>query len=237
MTAEQEIVIFPGHLCNQRMYEPLLHALPDIAAMRVADLYNDDSVEAIARRALSEARRTFVLIANSMGGAVALEALHQAPDRVSGLILIGTTARPEFHAQSSRRERAIGLTEKEDWAAMTKLYAPIFFHPDNRRVDPCLDKILAAMIGDQTAKRIRNQQKAFAARTDRRPMLASIQCPTLIICGREDAITPIEHSHELAAGIADSTLVVLEQCGHIPTLEQPSVTVASILHFLRQFTW
>ena len=143
---KRSIVIFPGHLCNARLFAQQNDALRDIANLQVADLYGHDNVAQLAADALALAPRRMILIANSMGGAVAFEALRQAPQRVQALVLIDTTCRPEFNAQSERRAQAVELVEQEDWAGLTQLYVPVFFHPDNRLADPGLERTLAQMI-------------------------------------------------------------------------------------------
>lgn len=227
-------VILPGHLCNQRLYSPLIEALGDKAAIQVADLYPYDSVQAMALGALSKAPDRFTLIANSMGGAVAFEVIRQAPERVKALILMGTTARPEFAAQSERRARAVELARAEDWPALAELYAPVFFTLPNRQRDPGLDHTLAAMIGDLDAAGIGRQQRAFAIRPDSRPTLTRIGCPTLVLCGRDDAITPLDHSAEMARHIPGAELEILDECGHVPTLEQPVLTRQLISEWLER---
>ena len=68
------------------------------------------------------------------------------------------------------------------------------------------------------------QQTAIMTRPDARPWLAGIRCPTLVMVGRQDALTPMENATELAAGIPDSRLVVIDDCGHLPPLERPEET-------------
>lgn len=228
------IIVFPGHLCNERMYSPLIRSLEDLASVQVADLYQHDSLAQITSAALAGAPDRFTVVANSMGGAVAFEAIRQAPERIEALLLIGTTAQPEFPSQGERRARAIQLAGREDWTAVAALYAPVFFYEQNRKGDVTLDETLEAMIRDQDAIRIGRQQRAFSARPDSRPTLSSITCPTLILCGREDAMTPVSHSEEMAAAIPGAELQILDRCGHIPTLEQPERTKALVRTWLTE---
>jgi pimeloyl-ACP methyl ester carboxylesterase len=76
------------------------------------------------------------------------------------------------------------------------------------------------------------QQTANAARPDSRPDLARIACPTLVACGRQDALTPLALSEEMARGIPNSTLVVIEDCAHLPTLERPQAATALLRYWL-----
>ena len=77
------------------------------------------------------------------------------------------------------------------------------------------------------------QQKAIMGRPDGRADLAKIAVPTLVLCGRQDALTPLELHKEMAAGIAGSRLVVIEESGHLPTLERPAEVNQAMREWLR----
>jgi pimeloyl-ACP methyl ester carboxylesterase len=77
------------------------------------------------------------------------------------------------------------------------------------------------------------QQSAISARPDSRPGLKAIKVPTLVLVGREDALTPVADSQEIASGITGSKLVIFEDCGHLSTLEQPAAVSAGLLEWLR----
>ena len=70
------------------------------------------------------------------------------------------------------------------------------------------------------------------SRADFRPSLAAIACPTLILCGRQDAITPLSFHEEMAAAIKGAQLAVLEDCGHLSTLEKPAQVNAALRAWL-----
>jgi pimeloyl-ACP methyl ester carboxylesterase len=231
---KRDIVIFPGHLCDARLFAHQIDALRDTANLQVADLYGHDDVAQLAATALAAAPRRFTLIANSMGGAVAFEALRQAPQRVQALVVIDTTCRPEYAAQSERRAQAVELVEQQDWTGLAQLYAPVFFHPGNRISDPGLQLTLEQMIIDAGRDAIQRQQRAFASRPDSRETLARISCATLVVCGRDDTITPLALSEEIASGIVGAQLSVIDHCGHVPTIECPAQTTAIIRSWLQQ---
>ena len=75
------------------------------------------------------------------------------------------------------------------------------------------------------------QQRAIMSRAESRPLLATIKCPTLVLCGRQDQLTPLDRHEEMAAGIQGSRLEVLEDCGHMSTMEKP----AEVNRALRQW--
>jgi len=203
----------------------------DVADIVVADLYGADTVQDLAETAIVAMPRQFAVLANSMGGSVAFEVMRQAPERVLGLALVGTTARPEWPAQNARRQPAAKLAAQGDFKSIAEMYAPVFFHPD-RTEDGVHVHTLESMITEAGDRGLRNQQKAFANRPDSRPDLKNIRCPTLVLCGRDDVITPLEMSEEIAEGISGAELEVLETCGHIPMLEWPEQTTDLLRHWL-----
>jgi pimeloyl-ACP methyl ester carboxylesterase len=76
------------------------------------------------------------------------------------------------------------------------------------------------------------QQRAIISRPDFRPGLPKIKCPALVLCGRQDQLTPLECSEEMAAAIPGAKLVVVEDCGHLSTLERPAEVNAAMRGWL-----
>ena len=228
-----DLLVLPGHLCNSRLFAHTADALSDMARIQFADLYRASNVVEMARHALAPAPERFVLMANSMGGAVAFEVMRQAGQRVEALVLIGTTARPDTPLQNARRQQARELLERGEVAAVAQLYESAFFHPASTARDPALISTLETMIREAGYDGIVAQQHAFSSRPDSRETLASIACPTLVVCGREDSITPLDLSEEIAAGITGAELEIVEQCGHVPPMEWPEQTSNLVRHWLR----
>ena len=88
--------------------------------------------------------------------------------------------------------------------------------------------MVMAMAQETGAEAFIRQQKAIMTRLDARPFLASIACPTLVLVGDGDALTPPSLSREIAAGIKDANLVVVPECGHLSTLERPDAVNAAL---------
>jgi len=231
MDAPTPLLVLPGHLCNRRLFTHQISHLGDVAEFFVADLYGADTVQNLAAAAIGLMPRQFAILANSMGGSVAFEVMRHAPERVLGLALVGTTARPEWPAQNARRRPAAKLSAQGDFKSIADMYAPVFFHPD-RTKDGAHVRTLELMITEAGNRGLRSQQRAFADRPDSRPDLGNIACPTFVLCGRDDVITPLEMSEEIAEEIPGAELAVLETCGHIPMLEWPEQTTDLLRHWL-----
>jgi surfactin synthase thioesterase subunit len=165
-----------------------------------------------------------------MGGYVALEIMRQAPERVAALALVGTSARPDAPATSEARRAAIAKSETAFDAVVQELVEKML--PPSRHGDgPLVDSVKAMAQAVGRAGFVR-QQTAIIGRPDSRPLLAQIRCPTLVLCGREDRVLPLEMSEEMAAAIPGATLVVLDGTGHLSPLEQPERVTEALREWL-----
>jgi pimeloyl-ACP methyl ester carboxylesterase len=226
-----EIVLLPGLLCDHRLFQAQIPALVARAEVMVPDLTRDASIAAMAERVLAEAPRRFALAGLSMGGYVALEILRRAPERVTRLALLDSQARADSEETRARRRGLMQLAEKGEFQGVSPRLLPLFIHRD-RLSDPGLTDIVQGMAQSVGKDAFLRQQTAIMARPDSRPGLAAIRCPTLVLAGREDAVTPPELQLEMAAAIPNASLVLLPRCGHLAPLERPEVVTRQLLAWL-----
>jgi len=215
------VMLVPGLLCSARLYAEQIAALWRFGPVMVADHRHDDTMEAIARRILDGAPPRFALAGLSMGGYVALSIVRLAPERVERLALLDTSARPDTPQQTERRRALIELAQGGRFAEIADLLWPIFVHRD-RQGDAELHGIVRVMADETGAEDFVRQQHAIMTRPDARPMLGAIRCPTLVLVGDGDELTPPALSQEIVAGIAGARLVTVPNCGHLSTLERPA---------------
>ncbi|MCG6207896.1 alpha/beta hydrolase [Rhodopseudomonas sp. HC1] len=232
MDTSLPIVLIPGLAGSPRIYAPVAPALWAFGPVTVANHIRDDSMAAIARRILSEAPPSFALAGHSMGGYIAFEIMRQAPERVARLALINTQARPDSPDASARRTRQVGEANAGRLHAVLDELYPGFVHP-SRADDHGLREIVHAMGDDVGGTGFARQQRAIMARTDSRPTLATIACPTLVLSGDTDNTIPNSLSQEMADGIRGAKLVIIPECGHLPQIEQPQATAAALAEWLR----
>jgi pimeloyl-ACP methyl ester carboxylesterase len=230
MTAEP-LVLLPGLLCDRLLFAPQLPALASLREVLIPDLTQDDSIEGMARRVLDTAPDRFALAGLSMGGYVALEIMRLAPGRVSRLALLDTRARSDTPEETARRRGLLELSAKGEFRCVTPRLLPLLIHPD-RLADDALTGVVMAMAEAVGREGFFRQQQALIAREDRREMLGTIAVPTLVLCGREDALTPLAMHLELAAAIREATLVVIPKCGHLAPLERPQAVTRQLLGWL-----
>lgn len=225
-------VLVPGLFCTPRLYAAQLPALWRYGPVFVADHRRDDSVAGMAARLLAQAPPVFSLVGLSMGGYVAFEVLRQAPERVRRLALLDTSARPDTPEQTSRRLEQITRAEAGEFGAVVDAAFPGLVSPA-RAGSAELRAIVSAMAQNTGAEAFVRQQRAILSRPDSRPLLPRVACPTLVLCGEDDQLTPIALSEEMAANIPGARLVRVAASGHLSTLEQPDdVTRALVSHWL-----
>jgi pimeloyl-ACP methyl ester carboxylesterase len=224
-------VLIPGLLCTPRLYAEQLPALWRFGAVTVANHTHDDSMSGIARRILSLAPPKFALIGLSMGGYVAFEILRQAPDRVAKLALLDTTARPDAPEQTEQRKRQIEMARHGRFDGIAQLLFPRFVAAA-RHGDRALQDIVRTMAEDTGAEAFVRQQTAIMNRADSRAGLGAIACPTLVVVGADDALTPPDRAAEMVAAISGARQRVVPECGHLSTLEQPETVTQALVAFL-----
>jgi pimeloyl-ACP methyl ester carboxylesterase len=223
------LLLVPGLLCSPRLYASQVAALSDIAEIVVPDWREApisvfDSWQSTTRWVLDRMPPgPFALAGLSLGGMIAVEIMQIAAERVTKLALLDTAVRGRDAVEQAIRRGRIRLAEEGHFGLVLGLqmsrFIPAYRLPDGKLVDEVVT--MCTEIGVEIYRR----QEALAVdRIDRRADLASIGCPTIVVCGRDDAATPLHLSEEIAAAIEGSELVVVDDCGHLVTMEKPEET-------------
>jgi pimeloyl-ACP methyl ester carboxylesterase len=232
MTEPTPIVLIPGLLCSPRLYADQIPHLWRLGPVTIADHTRDDSMGAIARRILASAPPRFALIGLSMGGHISFEIMRQAPERVAKLALLDTSARPDTPEQSEARRAQIALAKSGRLPEVLDAMFPRLVHPKHR-ADERVRQIHYQMSADVGADGFVRQQLANMGRPDSRPGLSAIRCPTLVLVGDSDELTPPDRAAEIANGIAGARLVTVPESGHASTVEQPEYVTRALMEFLQ----
>jgi len=214
------VVLVPGLFGTPRLFAEQVPQLWRSGPVTVAGRMQHENLSDITRDLLEQAPPTFTLVGLSLGGYVAFEVLRQAPERVEKLALLGTSARPDTPEQSERRAEQIAFAENGGFDEIPDLAYPSLVH-HRRQGDDALRATVREMARETGALTFVRQQRATMSRPDSRPLLASITCPTLVLVGADDALIPPEMSAEIARGIPGARHVVVPECGHLSTLEEP----------------
>jgi pimeloyl-ACP methyl ester carboxylesterase len=224
-------VLIPGLLCSPRLYAEQLPALWRSGPVVVASHRDDDSMAAIASRILATAPPRFALVGLSMGGYLAFEIMRQAGQRVERLALLNTTAYPDTAEKTKGRNEQIAMAEDGKFAEVVDGLSQVWLRAA-RRGDPALLRVIRQMADETGPEAFVRQQLAIMNRPDSRPGLAAISCPTLVLNAAEDEVITPGHAEEMAGRIPRARLVVVPECGHLSTLEQPAAVTEALVDWL-----
>ena len=229
--ARVPLVLVPGLLNTGRVFAHQVAGLADVADCTTAEPWHHDSIGAMAEAALATAPPTFALAGFSMGGYIAFEIVRRAPQRVSRLALIDTQATPDSPESSARRRGLLEQTRIGRFHGVQRSLLPQLVH--RRHVnDASITQPLFDMAAEIGAEGFVREQTAIMGRADNRPLLVEIEVPTVVIVGRQDQVTPLPRSEEMAADIANAQLAVIEECGHMAPLEKPAEVTAVLRSWL-----
>lgn len=225
------LVLLPGMMCDARLFAPQIAALSATRAIQVAPLTGHDTTAALADAVLADAPPRFALAGLSMGGIVAMEIMARAHSRVARLALLDTNPRAETPAAQARRAPQIAAAERGDLArVMREEMKPNYLAdgPGQRAIlDLCMEMALA--LGPEVFIR---QSRALRDRPDRQDTLRAVTVPTLVLCGAEDRLCPLDRHVLMRDLIPGAQLAVIPGAGHLPTLEQPGRTTAALADWL-----
>ncbi len=208
-------------MCDARLWAPQVAALAQPAVH--ADTTQADNFELMARQVLASAPPRFAVAGLSMGGIIAFEIWRQAPERVTHMALFDTNPHAEAPERKSMRFQQIeavlagGLRE----LAIESL-KPMYL-AESRRDDEALLGTVLDMVLDLGPVVFERQSIALRDRVDSVPTLRTIDCPVLVACGVEDKLCPPRFHELMAAEIPDATLCVIDDCGHLASLERPDI--------------
>jgi len=225
------LILGPGLMNTPRLWQHQTEHLSNIADITIVDTRRDTSLTDMAKRMLDAAPPTFAYAGLSMGGYMAFEMIRQAPERVTKLALLDTAAFNDTPERSEIRRNMIALAEKGDFETVKRNTFPIFLAPEHLN-DPTLIGIATEMCDEIGPEIFVQQMTAIMNRNDSRDLLPQIKVPTLVIVGRQDQGTPVAAAEEIAAGIPGARLAIIEDCGHLSTIEQPQAVTALLRDWL-----
>jgi len=227
------LVFLPGMMCDQRLFAHQIGLLAHDREVLTMPIHAYDSVEALAADLLTKAPDRFALAGLSMGGIVAMEVMRQASECVAGVALLDTNPKAEHPKIAAARKPQMDRVRQGDLLAVMRDEMKPNYLSDGPNRDQilglCMD--MALSLGEEAFE---NQSLALMSRPDQQETLRTYKGPTLIFCGEEDALCPV-HRHTLMHELMPhSTLTILPNAGHLPTLEQPEATTAALQAWLKE---
>jgi pimeloyl-ACP methyl ester carboxylesterase len=225
------LVFLPGMMCDARLFEPQISAFSGAHDIFLPQIGQQASIGELARDVLSRAPARFALCGLSMGGIIAMEILRQAPERVDRIALLDTNPLAEEDEVKIRRLAQMTAVREGHLAEiMRNDLKPKYLANTPARgeiLDLCMDMALA--LGPHTFLR---QSRALMDRSDQSETLMRANLPALVLCGREDRVCSVKKPELMANMLSGSQLEIIENAGHLPTLEQPQQTNAALARWL-----
>lgn len=234
MNSDQHLLLLPGMMCDQRLWAAQLDSLrAECASVHVGNITRGDSIEEIANQVLEDAPKHFALAGLSMGGLVAFEMWRQAPERIHRMALLDANANPETEERRQPREELLNrVLQGELKEVFIEALKPQYLaraNCDNRAIL----ELVMSMAMDLGKDVFVRQSTAVGSRPDSIDTLKTISVPTLVLCGEEDALCPVPFHETMAEHIPNARLAVLENCGHLSSLEQPERVTTELKKWLK----
>ena len=230
--ARPAVVLLPGMMLDHRLYTRQLAALSHCADVSSGDLTAHASITAMAESILGTAPARFALVVHSMGGIVALEICRQAPSRVSHLALLNTTPYAEREERLVQRLEQMAAVESGRLReVLVHSMKPRYLARCHRQDADLLGRVLTMglELGPAVFQR---QSAALKDRPEASGLLAQIECPSLVLGGREDDLCPPSFHEAMASQLPQADLVVLTHCGHLSPMEAPDAVNAALFGLL-----
>ncbi len=225
------LILLPGMMCDARLFGPQIDALSNRVPLMSFPLSQQNSVEAMAADILNNAPPRFALAGLSMGGIVAMEVLRQASGRVERLALLDTNPLAEAPEVKARRAPQMAAVQEGRLRQVMRDEMKPNYLADGPRQGAILD-LCMAMATDLGPEVFLRQSQALMDRPDQRATLSAYTGKTLVLCGRADGLCPVERHQLMHDLLPDSVLTIIEDAGHLPTLEQPQETTAALIRWL-----
>jgi pimeloyl-ACP methyl ester carboxylesterase len=226
----ETIYLLCGLLCDEEVWQGQTAELRKQYDVCVASFQGFDSIGAMAAHVLDSAPERFSLAGHSMGGRVALEIYRRAPQRIERLALLDTGYEPVAPGEAERRAVLVNKALEEGIMAIAATWAQPMIAPCNQPA--VLDRVIA-MVGRMSGEVYAGQTRALLGRPDATPVLASIACPTLILCGADDAWSPADRHERMQALVPRASLNLIDDCGHMSTMERPGDVLAALQDWMQ----
>jgi pimeloyl-ACP methyl ester carboxylesterase len=225
-----DLVLLPGFMCDDDLWRDMAPDLGKIGTLHYGNVYQDDTLEGMAGRVLAEAPERFVLIGFSMGGFVARVLTLMAPERVTAVAFVASSAREYTEAERERRRQGALPGDRPKRANPG---VALGLHPDRER-----DPVLLGRLRDMQRRlgpQVRARQSALI-RKDGYADLERIACPALVVACRQDRLRSLAETERMARHLPNARFEVIEDCGHMAPLERPHELAALLAGWIEGTT-
>ena len=220
MTISVTPIFIPGLILTRDIFAAQIDGLVYPAAAKTADTLGRDSITAMAEAALALADGPLVPVGISMGGYIAMEMARLAPQRLVGIALLNTQHRADPPERRKQREATIDMAQSDRFRGVTRHLLKSFLSPAAIEDETLVARVIA-MAEEVGRENFVLQQRAILGRRDQSDTLGALTVPALVLGGGLDTLTPPQASRDMAELIPDSELLIMEEIGHLSTIEAP----------------
>lgn len=226
-----DVMLVPGFLCDETVWAPQKEALSPYCNVHIMQFNGQETFRAKAEYALESLTGSFSLVGHSMGAKVALEMLHIAPERIDRAVLMSTGVHAPGAHEAAQRQILLDRAETQGMSVIAEELIAQMLHPASRQ-DETLVATLREMILSHSLRALKRQVRASLTRPEQVRYLWDIQQPVLLMCGDSDQWSPVSQHEEMLANLPNAELRVIEQCGHMLTLERAEEVSQLLLDWL-----
>ena len=220
MTISVTPIFIPGLILTRDIFAAQIDGLVHPTAAKTADTLGHDSITAMAEAALALADGPLVPVGISMGGYIAMEMARLAPQRLAGIALLNTQHRADSPERRKQREATIDMAQTDRYRGVTRHLLKSFLSPAAMEDETLVARVIT-MTEEVGRENFVLQQRAILGRRDQSDTLGALTVPALVLSGGLDALTPPQASRDMAELIPDAELVIMEEIGHLSTIEAP----------------
>jgi pimeloyl-ACP methyl ester carboxylesterase len=225
----RNLVMIPAMGCDGGLYADILPRLSAVVEP-VTIVADRDTLPECVQQVLERAPEKFIILGISFGGRTALEVAFAAPQRVEGLVVIGAGAGVAADPSGGMR-RTERLRGTEFGSVVTEMADMVSHLPGPN--GPAARDAFISMAQKLGGGAMARQSAALSKRLDLWPKLGEIECPSLMLWGREDKFSPAADGLKMSTGLPHGRYAEISECGHFPSLEAPEETADIILHWLQ----
>ena len=220
MTISVTPIFIPGLILTRDIFAAQIDWLVHPAAAKTANTLGRDSITAMAEAALALADGPLVPVGISMGGYIAMEMARLAPQRLAGIALLNTQHRADPPERRKQREATIDMAQSDRFRGVTRHLLKSFLSPAAMEDETLVARVIA-MAEEVGRENFVLQQRAILGRRDQSDTLGALTVPALVLSGGLDTLTPPQASRDMAELIPNAELVIMEEIGHLSTIEAP----------------
>ena len=228
-----KIVLIPGLLCDETIWQPLLDRLDGKAQIAMAPDLED--LTDMAQEFLDRYEGPLAVIGHSMGARIAMEMVRLQPDRVLKLGLFDTGIHPLRDGETEKRNEIVRFALENGMPALADRWLPGMVHPMSQ-TNPAVMGPLREMVFRKDPELHARQINALVQRPNASFFFRDIQCPVLLLVGRQDQWSPVVQHQDMLELLDNARLEIVDDAGHFSLVEQPEKVAEFAARFLKSET-